>query len=63
MFLVADAEEIVKRVKDYACLYCASKSLPFSAAEMAMDCVSAAISSMFPEAASEKTIINKLIAE
>ena len=38
--LLAGAEEIVKRVKDYAALYCANKSLPFSAAEMALDCVS-----------------------
>ena len=52
----------MKRVKDYAALYCASKSLPFSAAEMAMDCVSAAINSIFPESVSDKTI-NKLIAE
>jgi hypothetical protein len=52
----------VKRVKDFAAQYCVAKSLPFSAAEMALDCVAAAVNSMFPEPAAEGTI-NKLMAE
>ena len=52
----------MKQVKDFASQYCAAKSLPFSAAEMALDVVAAAVNSMFPEGASETTI-NHLLAE
>ena len=62
IFIFLDAAEMVTRIKDYAAQYCASKSLPFTAAEMAMDCVSAAMNTLFPEAADNKTI-DKLLAE
>ena len=54
-----DASEVVRAVQDFAVQYCAMKSLPFSAAEMALDCVSVAIATIFPEEADTK-VINQL---
>lgn len=45
-------------VKDYASQYCAAKSLPFTAGEMALDCVSVAFASAIPTAISSKAIAN-----
>ena len=50
---------MIKAVQDYAVQYCAIKSLPFTAATMALDCVSAAMSTIFPADADTK-IINDL---
>ena len=41
--------DIVARVQDYAVQYCATKSLPFTAATMALDCVSAAVNTLIPQ--------------
>jgi len=41
-------EEVVNLIKDYASQYCVAKSLPFSAASMALDCVCAAVSTIVP---------------
>lgn len=43
-------------VKNYATQYCASKSLPFSAAVMALDCVSAAFASVVGDNISANSI-------
>ena len=52
----SDGSTVVKRVKDYACQYAATKSLPFSASEMAMDVVAAAFSTVAPEEPKVKAI-------
>ena len=41
---VLNGEKIVSRIKNYASQYCAVKSLPFTAAAMALDCVCVACS-------------------
>ena len=40
---ITDGAETVKLIQDYAAQYCVSKSLPLTAAVMALDCVSVAI--------------------
>ena len=39
----------MNRVKNYAVQYCAAKSLPFTAATMALDCVAATINTLIPK--------------
>ena len=51
-----DGVKLVSLVKDYAVQYCASKSLPFTAAEMALDCISVAFSSIVRDAISPESI-------
>ena len=41
--------DLIKMAKDYVCQYCAAKSLPFTAAEMAMDVVSATFKTILPK--------------
>ena len=57
----ASAIDIVKRVQDYAIQYCAAKSLPFTAATMALDCVTAAVNTLVPKQFSP-TAIAELIS-
>lgn len=47
LFCCADGKACVDSVKNYASQYAAAKSLPFTAAQMALDCVSAAFSTTF----------------
>ena len=54
--MLTDGAQVIDMVKDYATQYCASKSLPFSAAVMALDCVSAAFASVVSEDISAKSI-------
>ena len=43
-------------MKDYAAQYCAAKSLPFTAAEMTLDCVSVAFSTLVRSGVNQKWI-------
>ena len=51
-----ESAEAVAAVQNYAVQYCAAKSLPFAAAEMTLDCVSAAFATIFPEHVDTKLI-------
>ena len=53
---IAAAADIIARIQDYAVQYCATKSLPFTAATMALDCVSAAINTLVPKEFSAKAV-------
>ena len=52
--------DIVARVQDYAVQYCAAKSLPFTAATMALDCVSAAVNTLIRQQFSPACIADLL---
>ena len=54
-----DASEVVRVVQDFVVQYCVMKSLPFSAAQMTLNCVSVVIVTIFPEEADTK-VINQL---
>ena len=54
--LLPDGAKVIDMVKNYATQYCTSKSLPFSAAVMALDCVSAAVSSVIGDSISQQAI-------
>ena len=43
---VTHGDQVVEMIKDYASQYCVAKSLPFTAASMAMECVCAAVSTI-----------------
>ena len=53
---VLDGSKLVHTVQDYALQYCVAKSLPFTAAVMALDCVSAAVTTLTPGGISRKSI-------
>ena len=58
-----DGNEVVDAVKNYASQYAAAKSLPFTAAQMALDCVSASFSTVFGNVPPNPKVIAKLMAE
>ena len=43
---VVRGDEIISRIKNYASQHCVAKSLPFTAATMALDCVCVALSTI-----------------
>ena len=53
---VLNGEKIVSRIKNYASQHCVAKSLPFTAASMALECVCAAISTIAPAGISAQSI-------
>ena len=54
--MVVDGAKLVEVIKNYAAQYCAHKSLPFTAAVMALDCVCATLSTIVTDSISEKSI-------
>ena len=54
--MVTDGAQVIDMVKNYAAQYCTSKSLPFTAAVMALDCVSAAFASVVGATISDNAI-------
>ena len=50
-------EKLCNLIKDYASQYCVAKSLPFTAAAMALDCICAALSTVVDGSISEASII------
>ena len=55
-----DGGKIVKAIQDYASQYCAAKSLPFTTAVMAMDCVCATLTTITCNNSISQTSINDL---
>ena len=47
---------MVEEIKNYAAQYCAAKSLPFTPAVMALDCVCATLSTIVTDSISQKSI-------